>query len=265
MKCFLDFLNESNDFLFEAFSSEMKSVFTKAQLANAGRAAAREVNIDKTTFKKVDPSVITKSAKTLNNKMVFVKTKTGGAYLIKYKAGADKPILVYNLNVNTKNAYWTDWKDARNTESRKDIAANAEHVFMSDIEALDRYDIQKQRSDNKPEPEPSDLMAKYDLKDRLAKFKFDKEKENFLLDTKKSFTENGELIAEKVKEHIINLIRNTNVTRLQYMKFDDIKSLASAASSYQYQMDNFEKGEIDSYNLNAAKRYFDKIISAVGK
>ena len=261
MRSFLNFLNE--DFLVEGFSSEMKSVFTKAELANAGRAASYDFNVEKTNFKEADPSIITKSSKTLDRKVVLVKT-TKKAYIIKYRFGADHPILIYDLTVNTKSD-WVNLSSAKGQESRKDIADNAKHVFVSTEEVYDRWDIRKDREMNKPDDEPSDWEAKQNLKDRLAKFKFDKEHEKILLDPSKSYTENGELIAEKVKKYIVDKISAMTISKIEFLRFDEFKSLAGKASSYAYYMEDFEKGNVTDWSLKSAKKYFDEIIKVCGK
>lgn len=241
----------------------MKSVFTKAELANAGRAVSGDLNLEKTSFKEADPSIITKNAKSLDRKIVLVKTKYK-AYIIKFAAGANHPIVIYDLTVNT-NTKWNAWESAKGKESRKDIAANATHVFVSTEEVYDRWDIRKERDANKPYEEPSDWEARNDLKDRLANFKFDKEREKILLDPSKSYAENAELIAEKVKRYIANKILSMKVVNIEYFKFDTYKILAGKAASYELYMNEFAKGKITTWNLEKAKEYFDEIIRVCGK
>lgn len=264
MKSFTEYVNES--YLIEGFTPEMKKVFTKAELANAGRAISTnyEFNLEKTSFKEVDASVINKNAKSLDKKVVLVKT-SDGAYLIKYQAGANHPILSYDLGANTKRAYWGVWDMAKAGISRKDMAKNAMRVFVSTDEVFDRYDIHKEREANQPEPEKTPGEARRDLKDRLAMAKIDKEKASFLLDPKKSYTENAELLADKVKKYLCDYIMKTSLLTLEYGGADKIKRLAGDAHSYGSYLEDLEKGEITDYTTKTAKRYFDRVMKEIDK
>ena len=262
MKSFTEYVNES--YLLEGFSQEMKQVFTKAELANAGRAISTtyDFNLEKTSFKEVDASVITKNAKSLNKKVVLVKTSFG-AYLIKYQAGANKPILSYDLGVNTKKG-WGVWDQAKADVSRRDIADDAMRVFVSTDEVYDRYEINKERRANAPAKEKDSWEARQDLKDRVAAFKIGKEKDSFTLEPNKSYEENAKLLENKVKKYLTDYIEKNDLLHLQFST-DKIKTLASMGSSYVSHLKDMEKGEISSYGLKTAKSNFDKIMKEISK
>lgn len=254
-------IEEEQEFLEEAYSPEMKKVFTKAELANAGRAMGRShnFNLQKTSFKEVDASVINKNAKTLDNRMVLVKTSMG-AWLIKYHTGGEKPITVYNLTINTKErTSYYQWKDVMNTISRKDIASEAVRVFISTEEVYDRHDIEQGRAANKP----MDIDDAPSLNSRLRAFKADKSKSFIVSKPEKSFKENGNLAKKKAEEHIRNEFKNATIDKMMHFDWSFFEELVKTAYEYNSCMEYMEHSANEAL-VEKAGQLFNRLIGYFG-